>query len=115
MLFCFHSVVLHCCRGKARSCSFDIMPDLTEASGVTPCLVRLHGLVFQNLRVRGWGGGGGHHEVHMRAHDMMETSRTLVLASTPISSSSSKRFPVLDVRRSSSEASSASRAYKIFI
>lgn len=41
--------------------------------------------------------------------------RTFVLASTPISSSSSNRFPVFDVRRSSKEASKASSACIVMI
>lgn len=96
-------LVLYCCRGKISCCSFDTLLGLMKTYVVTPFLyVSLHGLVFRNP--------GG--RVHARIYD--GTCRTLVFASTPISSSSSKRFPVLDVRRSSREASSASRAYSFF-
>lgn len=58
------------------------------------------------MTIRGYGAPPG---IEERA--LQQKVSTFVLASTPISSSSSKRFPVLEVRRSSKEASNARSAY----
>lgn len=52
------------------------------------------------------------HMMLLNKYELCRSSawHTLVLASTPISSSSSRRFPVLDVKRSSRDASNARRA-----
>lgn len=64
--------------------------------------------------IRGYGVPPGMERLDaLEENDLQRQCSTFVLASTPISSSSSRRFPVLEVRRSSKEASNARSAYSM--